>query len=210
VGGVPKGSRPAHHPESSDASLALVAVSGSLPRALSSTLRASASGSTNVGVLLVAPGEAAADRHGHDHRVVLRSGMRAGMAGLRLAATDVSARGAQAKAVATAAFLAAVTRWCRERLGNMGAGGSRAAERSKPVHAVMFAGASDPGCEGGHTVRVGAVSSAGLGRIVPHGVASVVGGSQPCRRSASAREKVCSATPICVVPEHTRARQTGM
>jgi len=77
--------------------------------------------------------------------------MRTGMAGLRLATTDMSARGTHAKAVAAAAFLARGPGRCGEGSRDVGAGGLRAAERSKPIHAAIVVRAGSPRCDEAHS-----------------------------------------------------------
>ena len=63
-------------------------------------------GSPDIGVVHVAPGEPAVDGHRDDHGVPGGGGVALRVAGLRLAAADVAARGAHPQAVAAGALLA--------------------------------------------------------------------------------------------------------
>jgi len=106
--------------------------------------------SANVGAFLIAPREARAHRHRHDHRVPLGPGMRARVTCLRLTTPDVTAGGAHAEIVGAGAALAPSAGRRRERFGDVRASGLRAAERSKPLHLVSIERTADRGCEQDH------------------------------------------------------------
>lgn len=75
--------------------------------------------SAYVGSLLVAPGEAVGRRHLVDDGMALGERMRAGVAALRLAASDVAAGGTQPQVETAAAFLAAIGLCVREYRGDV-------------------------------------------------------------------------------------------